>query len=860
MRPVACQTNVREWPICHGKEEPSNTDTTEPRLLEGDAMGQRQRRQTLQRAVAFLALTWFGTISAIADDHKALIGNPASILADPATATLIGPRSQQTLLVSARYEGDALRDLTDVSGFESENPQVATVSASGIVTPKANGTTKIIVRVGGKEAAVAITVQDMDKPAPVQFVNHVTAVLSKAGCSMGACHGSPSGKNGFRLSLRGYDPSLDLETLSKEVFGRRTNRLTPDESLILRKPVGRVPHEGGVRLASNSPQYQLLRDWIAEGLQGDPATTPHFQRLQVLPDRRVLTDPANRQRIVALGHFSDGSVRDVTPLAVFTSSNEEVGRVSEDGLVEGRMTGETAILVRYLDQIATSHITFLKPAPNFAWSNPAENNYVDKHSFAKMKMLQILPADVCSDEEFIRRASLDATGALPPIDEVAQFLADKDPAKRAKLIDRLLEKPGFYDFWTLKLADVLRSNRKAIQEKGIHVFQRWIRDSLVSDKPFDQFVRELLVSEGNSYKNPAVNYYRVSRDPQNSVETTAQLFMGVRIQCAKCHNHPFEKWTQNDYYGLAAFFARVKYKPGQEPTEEVVYVDRAGEVTQPRTGQQMPPKFLGGAVAETAAGQDRRIALAQWLTSPDNPFFAKASANRIWFHVMGRGIIDPPDDVRDSNPPANEELLDALTQDFVSHHFSIKHLVRTIMNSRVYQLSAETNESNKDDVAYFSHAQVKMLTAEQLLDAICASTDLPEKFTGLPAGTKATQLPDPEVKHPFLMTFGQPNRELACECERESDSSLSQALQMINGPLVAGKLRDPNNRIGKMLAANRSDLDIAIELYLATLSRAPREPEIKAITDHIKAASDRRKALEDVHWALLNSKEFLFRH
>jgi hypothetical protein len=818
-----------------------------------------QLRRWLASTILVLAISSLPT-SSPAGDNAALIGNPASIAAEPATATLIGPRSQQQLVVTAKYEGDSLRDLSRVCEFVSENPEIAVVSSAGAITPKANGTTNIVAKVAGKETKVAVTVKDMEKPAPVQFVNHVTAVLSKSGCSMGACHGSPSGKNGFRLSLRGYDPALDFETLTKEVFGRRTNRLTPDESLVLRKPVGKVPHEGGIRLSGNSVQYQLLRDWIGEGLRGDPEGTPHLQKLQIVPEKRVLTDPATSQQIVALGHFSDGSVRDVTPLAVFTSSNEEVGKVSESGLVEGNQTGEAAILVRYLDQISTAHVTFLKPAPDFAWTNPPENNYVDKHAFAKMKMLQILPADACSDEEFIRRASLDATGALPTSDEVKQFLADKDPAKRAKLIDRLLEKPEYYDFWTLKLADVLRSNRKAIQEKGIHVFQRWIRDSLVQDKPFDQFVRELLIAEGNSFKNPAVNYYRVSRDPQNSVETTAQLFMGIRIQCAKCHNHPFEKWSQNDYYGLAAFFSRVKYKPGQEPTEEVVYVDRAGEVTQPRTGQQMPPKFLGGKVAEVAAGADRRAALATWLTSPENPFFAKATVNRIWFHVMGRGIIDPPDDIRDSNPPANEELLDALTKDFVANKFSIKHLVKTIMNSRTYQLSAETNKWNKDDVAYFSHAQVRMLTAEQLLDAICTATELPEKFAGLPAGTRATQLPDPEVKHPFLMTFGQPNRELACECERESDSSLSQALQMINGPLVAGKLRDANNRIGKLIAANKNDAEIAAELYLATLSRAPREPELKAISDHIKAAPDRRKALEDVHWALLNSKEFLFRH
>ncbi len=820
-------------------------------------MARQDFARVLCRVSIVLAI---GATSVAAADNAALIGQPASLAIEPATATLAGPRSVQQIIVTASYDGGGVRDLTRVVELVSENPAVATVTPQGTIAPKSNGATNVIARVAGKEAKIAVAVKDMDKPAPVQFINHVTAVLSKTGCNMGACHGSPSGKNGFRLSLRGYDPALDLETLTHEVFGRRTNRLTPDESLMLRKPIGRVPHEGGIRLAKESTLYSLMRDWIAEGMNGDAQGTPTAQRLQILPERRVLTDPARDQQLVALAHFSDGSVRDVTALSVFSSSNEEVGRVSADGLVVAGLSGETAVLVRYLDQMATLHLTFLKPVSEFVWSNPPENNYIDKFAFAKMKMLQILPSELCSDEEFIRRASLDATGMLPTSEEVRQFLDDKDPAKRAKLVERLLDKPGYLDFWTLKISDVLRSNRKTIQEKGIHVMQRWVRDSLAQDKPFDAFVRELIVADGNSFKNPAANYYRVSRDPQNLVETTAQLFMGIRIQCAKCHNHPFEKWTQNDYYGLAAFFARVKYKPGLEPTEEVVYVDRAGEVTQPRTGQQMPPKFLGGAVAEVKADQDRRAALANWMTSPANPFFAKASTNRIWFHVTGRGIIDPPDDVRDSNPPSNEELLDALSKDFIANKYSIKHLVRTIMNSRVYQLSAETNKWNKDDVAYFSHAQVKMLTAEQLLDAICTATSLPEKFAGLPAGTRATQLPDGEVKHPFLQTFGQPNRELACECERESDSSLSQALQMINGPLIAGKLRDPNNRIGQLLAANKNDAEVSQELYLATLSRLPRESELQAIANHIKANPDRRKALEDVHWALLNSKEFLFRH
>jgi hypothetical protein len=819
-------------------------------------MGQGIARTCWITAGAMLAAVG-GTV--VAGDQATLVGQPQAIAIEPSAVSLAGPRAQQQIIVTAQYAGGELRDLTPASQFASENPAVVAVDKSGLLAPKGNGSTNIVARVGSREAKIAVTVKDFEKPARVEFLNHVVASLAKGSCSMGACHGSPSGKNGFRLSLRGYDPVLDFESLTRDILNRRTNRMAADESLLLRKPVGKVPHEGGIRLTATALPYQLIRDWIRDGLQADPPNTPQLARLQVLPERRSLTEPARQQQLVALAHMSDGSVRDVTPLAVYSSSNEDVAKVGNNGLVECSQTGEAAILVRYLDQIVTTHVTHLKVQPDFVWSNPPENNFIDKHVFAKLKLLHILPSGVCSDDEFIRRASLDVCGVLPTAAEVRAFLADNDLNKRARLIDRLLERPEYLDFWTLKWSDVLRSNRKTMQVKGIYTFQEWIRDSLAQNKPFDQFVRELLTADGSAFKNPAANYYRVARDPQNCVETTAQLFMGIRIQCAKCHNHPFERWTQNDYYGLAAFFSRVKHKPGIDATDEVVFVDRAGEVTQPRTGQQMAPKYLGGEVAN-ATGPDRRVALAQWLTSGSNSFFAKATVNRIWYHVMGRGIIDPPDDVRDSNPASNEELLAELTRDFVAHGFDVKYLIRTVMNSRAYQLSAETNQWNKDDVAYFSHAQTRLLTAEQLLDAICTSTALPEKFAGLPAGFRATQLPDPEIKHPFLVTFGQPSRELACECERESDSSLSQALQMINGPLIAGKLRDPNNRIGQLLAAKKSDAEITEELYLTTLSRPPRTTEIEAINKHIAAGPDRRKALEDVHWALLNSKEFLFRH
>ena len=570
-----------------------------------------------------------------------------------------------------------------------------------------------------------------------------------------------------------------------------------------------------------------------------------------------------------MGHFSDGSVRDVTRLTVFSSSDSAVAEVSSTGLVSFNQAGEVAILCRYLMELQTIRLTYLEPRQGFVWPNPPENNYIDKFVFAKLKMLSIPPAEPCTDQEFIRRAYLDVCGLLPTPKAVRAFLADTTPNKRAKLIDALLERPEYADFWTLKWSDVFRSSRKAIQIKGTHVFQHWLRDRIARNAGFDSLVREMLTASGSTFANPPANYYRVARDPQNLAETTAQLFFGIRMQCCKCHNHPFERWTQDDYYSMAAFFARVRHKkdslePGADPQKktgaEIIYDGRSGEVTQPRTGQVMKPKFMGGAVPNIPPGTDRRQVLAGWLTSGDNPFFAKSVANRIWYHLNGKGIVDPVDDFRDSNPSANDELLDALAKDFVAHKFDVKHLIRAIMNSRTYQLSAQTNEYNTDDTKYFSHAATKLLTAEQLLDAICTVTEVPEKFAGLPLGTRAVQLPDGDINHPFLKTFGQPARELACECERESDSNLAQALQLINGPTINGKVRNANNRIGRLLKAKTSEQEMLNELYLSTLSRLPNQENVKVALEHVARAKDKRKAWEDIQWALLNAKEFLFRH
>jgi hypothetical protein len=798
-----------------------------------------------------------------------LIGQPLSLIVQPETVVLTGPRDRQQIVVTGSYADGSVRDLTPFCEIELDAPDMVQAEDGGFLIPEKNGATALGVKAGGQTARVPVTVKGLDKPQPVSFRHEFIAALNVGGCNQGACHGTPSGKNGFRLSLRGYDPAADYLQLTRDVLGRRTDRLDPSASLILQKALGRVPHEGGLRFQPASIPAHIFKSWLAEGLHDDPADLSSLQGIDVLPGSRVLGEPARWQQLAVRARFTDGSVRDVTRLTVFSSSDNAVADVTSSGLVEFQQSGEVAILCRYLGEMLAVRLTYLQPKKGFSWPTPAENSYVDRLVFSKLKMLSILPSDLCTDQEFVRRVHLDLCGVLPTSEETRAFLDSTDKDKRAQLIDRLLGRPEYADFWTLKWSDVLRSNRKTIQLKGTHVYQRWLRERIARNTPFDHIVRELLTAEGSTFANPPANYYRVARDPQNLAETTAQLFFGIRMQCAKCHNHPFERWTQDDYYSMAAFFARVKQKKdtveaGTGPQgidgAEFVYLDRSGEVVQPRTGKVMAPKFMGGNVATIPSGTDRRAVLARWLTSADNPFFARSVANRVWFHLLGRGIVDPVDDFRDSNPSANDELLAALARDLARNHFDIKHLVRVILNSRTYQLSAQTNDFNKDDSKYFSHAVTRLLTAEQLLDAICAATGVPEKFAGLPLGTRATQLPDGEVNHVFLKTFGQPARELACECEREGDSNLAQALQLINGPTINDKVRNPNNRLGKLLTAKHADGEVLNSLYLATLSRSPAEGEVKAALEHVTKAADKRKAWEDVQWALLNSKEFLFRH
>jgi hypothetical protein len=621
-----------------------------------------------------------------------------------------------------------------------------------------------------------------------------------------------------------------------------------------------VAHGGGRRLVKGDPAHFVLRQWIAEGMPLDRPEEPDLVRIAVQPKKRVFHNSGDRQQVLVHGHFSDGSVRDLTALTVFSSSADSVATVDEHGLVQKAGRGEAAILARYLDKMDTSYVTFLEDVPGFAWNNPPEHNFIDRLVHEKHKQLQVLPSDLCSDEEFLRRAYLDATGRLPTIAETQAFLNDLTDDKRARLVDQLLDTTDHAGFWALKWADVLRVNSNKLNPNGVAKFNRWIYEGVLRDERMDDFARELLTASGSVYENPAANYWRASRDPTDAVETTAQLFLGVRIQCAKCHNHPFERWSQDNYYGIAAAFARIGRKNGALPTDEVVFLQDGGEVTQPRTGKQMPVHLLLKGDVAVPPQDDRRQVFAEWLTAPDNPFFARSIVNRIWGHLMGRGIVDPVDDFRDSNPPSNAPLLDELARQFVEHGYSRKWVIREIMNSATYQRSSRTNAFNKDDELYFSHAVTRMLSAEQLLDSICAVTDVAEAFPNVPAGTRATQLPEPPPDHYFLKIFGQPQREMACECERTNESNLSQALQMINGPTVHNKLRDDNGRINRMLSAGNSDDEIIAALYQSALSRQPTTDELAASKKHIAASENRRFGLEDVGWAVLNSKEFLFQH
>jgi hypothetical protein len=786
------------------------------------------------------------------------------ISVQPAEIVLYGDRAIQRVLVTGEHGSSVESDLTPLARFEIADAAVAAVNARGVVSPRGTGQTALRVQYGERERRVWVRVVGFGQKAPIDFRTEVVAALGRGGCNQGACHGSPQGKGGFRLSLRGFDPELDYLSLTREAFGRRTDVFAPSESLVLQKASLRTAHQGGRRFQADDPAYRAFRDWIAEGCRL-ARSAPGLKDIQVLPARRYLHSTSPKQQLVVLARFDDHSVRDVTDLAVFSSSNEADAPVTARGLVEFRRTAETVILARYLERIVTAPLAYVRTDPNFVAAANAAGGEIDKHVFEKHRQLQLRATAGADDAVFLRRAYLDAIGTLPTLEEATRFLDSTARDKRAKLIDGLLERDEFASFWALKWADIMRGNRESITERGVHNFHRFLVRQFALDRPFDQFAREVLTSRGNSIHAPAANFYRIARTPEDAAESAAQLFLGVRIQCAKCHNHPFEAMTQKDYYGLAAFFARVQLK-GQRfgLDDEVVLIADAGEVTDPIRQKVQSPYAFGKRFEHIGADRDRRRYLADWLTAADNPYFARAIANRVWAHLMGRGIVEPVDDFRETNPPSNQALLDALATAFVRGGYRLKPLVREIMNSATYQLSARPTEPaspfGANPERYFTSATLKILTAEQIMDGICLATGVPEHYPGYPLGTRAIEIAEGEIPNQFLRAFTKPVRNDACDCARESEPSLNEVIHLVNNAELLAKIKSPDNRLALAAKAGKSDGELIELAFLATLSRRPTTAESAIALKHMAGPADRLAAVQDLQHALILSNEFLLRH
>jgi hypothetical protein len=718
---------------------------------------------------------------------------------------------------------------------------------------------------GALGLAAAPLVAQQAEPQRVTFLRDVAPILNKVGCTAGACHGAAKGKNGFKLSLRGYDPRFDYEALLYDLAGRRFNRADPGRSLMLAKPSQEVAHGGGRRFAKDSDYYKTIYNWIAQGIPyGDPAKDTVVE-LRAEPTEIFITQPGDTASLKVVARYQDDQLRDVTRETIIESNVPDVASIEPDKsvdlpIIRGERVGEATLLVRYQGKFGAIPVTVLNPKPGFVWKPLPQHNYIDRLVDAKLERLKIQPSEPTDAATFLRRLSLDLTGRLPSPESVRAFIDDRSRSKRAKMIDKLIASPEYVDHWTVKWGDLLQSSRKYLGEKGAYEFQQWIRDAIASNRPYDKLVRELLTARGSSYDNPAANYFRVARDAKPAMEKTTQVFLGVRMVCAQCHDHPFERWTQNQYYQMSAFFSAVGIRAGFEVGEEIVFDQRSDyEMKHPKDGRVMKPQFmLASTAAPVPDGPERREALAEWLTSKDNPFFAKAIANRMWSYFVGKGIIDPVDDIRASNPPSNPALLDALTKDFVAHGFDLRYLMRTIVSSRTYQASIVTNEWNAADRDNFSHAIPRRLSAEELMDAVSSAAGARARFPEVPEDTAASQLVDPHIgKEGFLDVFGRPARESSCECERRSDFSLPQALNLVNGRTISDAVADPKGRVAKLILSGKSDEEIVDELYLAALSRLPTQEErLRGFTYLSTGAKGSR--VQDLLWALFNSKAFLY--
>ena len=788
--------------------------------------------------------------------------NLVSIEVFPKNVSLETSADFHRLIVIASYKDATMRDVTPSVDVKVINPAIVSLEDTTL-HPKADGTTQVELSYRGEKVIVPVVVKAAGEARPVSFQRDVVPVLTASGCNTGSCHGSARGQDGFMLSLFGYDPVGDHYRITREMPGRRVNLALPEDSLLLTKATETVPHTGGKLFDKDSENYRVLLEWIKSGAKNDQGEVVLPTSIEVRPTQAVLKGSGQKLPLTVRATYSDGSDRDVTRLTTFSTSNDNSVKIDpRTGLMTSAKRGEAFLMGRF-HTFTEGMQTIIIPAQT-SYSKPdlPVANYIDTHVYNKLHKLRIIPSDLSTDAAFLRRVHIDLIGRLPTPGEQHRFLADKSPDKRTKLVDQLIDTKEFTEIWVMKWAELLqiRTFQNQVSYKAALLYHNWLRERIASNKPFNEIIRELLMSRGGTFSTPATNFYQVELETKKLTENVAQVLMGTRIQCAQCHNHPFDRWTMNDYYSFAAFFAQMKRKRAEDPREQIIF-DGGGQIRHPVTKKNAEPKYLGGeSVGKT--NKTRRELVATWLTKPDNPWFARNVANIVWAHFHGVGIVEPVDDVRVSNPPSNPYLLDALAEKFIEYDFDFKRLVRDICTSRTYQLSTRTNQTNASDTRNFSHAKIRRMRAEVMLDVISQVTNTPNKFKGLPRGAKAVQIADGNTSTYFLKTFGRATRETVCSCEVKMEPSLSQALHLLNGDTTHNRIKQ-GGVIRDLVREKWKPQKIITDLYLRCLTRPPTDGEMEKLMTHVNTAKNdkiRTEIYEDIFWALLNSKEFIFNH
>ncbi|RLS25808.1 MAG: DUF1549 domain-containing protein [Planctomycetota bacterium] len=803
----------------------------------------------LSGACALLLLASATSIQAIA---------PVSIAVFPPDVNVQSARGKQRIIVQASYADGITRDVTAQAKVTISDPKIAKI-VNLEVLPVGDGKCSIAVEFEGKTTQVPVDVKDATKDRPISFKLDVMPIFLRNGCNQGGCHGAARGKDGFRLSLFGFDPDGDHYRLTRELNGRRINLAIPEESLLVEKSIGKVPHTGGQKFAVGEQYYNDLVRWVDAGGPQDPAGIPTPVSVDLFPKSALLDGKGSTQQLIVRAKYSDGSERDVTSLALFLSSNDSSGKVSPNGLVTAGDRGEAFVMARFSTFTVGVPFIVLPKDLKFSFPPTPEKNYIDTLVNAKLKNLRIAPSATCSDEVFLRRIFIDLTGMLPSVDEYKTFMANKSADKREQLVKDLMERKEFSELWVLKWAELLQiRSSNQVSYKATLLYYNWLQDRIARNVPLNQWVQELLGANGGTFNNPVTNYYQNETDILKVTENVAQVFMGMRIQCAQCHNHPFDRWTMDDYYGFAAFFTQIGRKRTDDPRELVVFNSGSGEINHPVGGRRMAPKYLGGEVPDVV-GKDRRGLMAEWLASPKNPYFATNLSNMVWTHFFGLGIINEVDDVRVSNPPSNSELLQELGKKFTEYNYDFKRLVKDIVLSNSYQLSTQTNSSNESDTKNFSHSSIRRIKAETFLDCISQVTETKNKFPGLPLGARAVQIADGQVSNYFLTTFGRATRESVCSCEVKLDPTLSQSLHLLNGDATTQRITQ-GNLIGKLLKEKKTPEEILDEIYIRCLSRMPSADEKTKVLALVNAEKDKKQVLEDAFWAVLNTREYMFNH